>query len=400
MLLKSFKSIFEETYENVIQILYYMEKQKKCMCRFCQNGDYSSDDFVVDMSFLKKERHTGVTGLLRVRNDADFLSDCIDSCIDALDELIVCYQDCTDNAPEIIYKKQQQYPDKIKVYYYAPPVFGRDSLTKQEKEHAFSLPDTSVHKLCNYYNYTLSKATYRYAMKIDSDQVYFPEKLKRICNAYRTEKSVKISLENYLAKYFVKVYRIALRCCPILIKINLLSLIPGVPRFVMKKYEDYLVKEIIQNKYALSLSGINLGYVQGRWGILSKYPFNGVGDTLIFRISENTFYRTLPGNTSLMEFMNYSGVILVNGWFWYHLKSMRTSESLNPKEWIALTSKLKLSEIGTDWPSFKPYQWIIFWKYDKDLPDPDKILAETTKNIINRKRICDNKFISCNKHEK
>ncbi|MFR8356017.1 MAG: hypothetical protein ACLVEJ_10415 [Parabacteroides sp.] len=37
-----------------------------------------------------------------VKNDAEFLSDCIESCIDALDELIICYQDCTDNAPEII----------------------------------------------------------------------------------------------------------------------------------------------------------------------------------------------------------------------------------------------------------------------------------------------------------
>lgn len=72
-----------------------MKNQKKCTCPLCQKGDYNSEDYFVDMSFLKKERPIGVSGLLRVKNDADFLSD------------------CTDNAPEIIYKKQQQYPDKI-----------------------------------------------------------------------------------------------------------------------------------------------------------------------------------------------------------------------------------------------------------------------------------------------
>ena len=79
----------------------------RCTCPFCREGRYNSEDYYVDMSFLKKERPVGVSGLLRVKNDAEFLSDCMESCIDALDELIICYQDCTDNAPEIILEKQQ-----------------------------------------------------------------------------------------------------------------------------------------------------------------------------------------------------------------------------------------------------------------------------------------------------
>lgn len=153
-------------------------------------GYYNSEDYLVDMSFLKKERPIGVSELLRVKNDAEFLTDCIDSCIGALDELIICYQECTDNAPNIIHEKQQQYPDKIKAYFYAPPVYCHN-LTDEELAYAFSLPDDSVHKLCNYYNYTLSKATYRYAMKIDSDQIYFTEKLKLYCDAYRREEPLK-----------------------------------------------------------------------------------------------------------------------------------------------------------------------------------------------------------------
>ncbi|MFK1890171.1 hypothetical protein ACIXEL_14470 [Bacteroides fragilis] len=121
----------------------------------------------------------GVSGLLRVKNDAEFLELCIDSCIDALDELIISYQKCDDDAPEIIEKKRLQYPDKIKVYFYEPLIMSHN-LTKEEFEHVRSFPFDSVHLLCNYYNYTLSKVSYRFAVKIDADQIYFSAKLKKI----------------------------------------------------------------------------------------------------------------------------------------------------------------------------------------------------------------------------
>ena len=40
-----------------------------------------------------------VAGIMRVRNEGNFIHDCVESCIDALDELIVVYNDCTDNIP-------------------------------------------------------------------------------------------------------------------------------------------------------------------------------------------------------------------------------------------------------------------------------------------------------------
>lgn len=364
-----------------------MENQKKCTCPLCQKGDYNSEDYFVDMSFLKKERPIGVSGLLRVKNDADFLSDCIDSCIDALDELIICYQDCTDNAPEIIYKKQQQYPDKIKVYYYAPPVLCHD-LTEEEKKYVFSLPDTSIHKLCNYYNYTLSKATYQYAIKIDSDQVYFSDKLKRFCDAYRKDGPINMTLGNYFVKQYVRIYRYFITKFPILFRLDLLSLIPGFCRLIMKKYEDYLIKEIINNKYALSLSGINLGHKRGRWGICRRnlYPFNGVYDHLIFRITENTYYITFAGSRIPFELMAYNDILLQGGWFWYHLQIMRPNMTYDTKEWIPLSSRSKPIKSVFKWDRFFVSIWLFIWIYDRDLPDPDKILFKTTKNIVNRKK--------------
>lgn len=370
-----------------------MDSEEKCTCLLCQAGNYNSKDYFVDMSFLKKERPVGVSGLLRVKNDAEFLSDCIDSCIGALDELVICYQDCTDNAPEIINKKQRLYPDKIKAYYYAPPVFCH-GLTEEEKKYAFSLPDSSIHKLCNYYNYTLSKATYRYAMKIDSDQVYFTKKLQLFCDAYRKDGPVSMSLGNYLVKNYVRIYRNAVRKFPVLFKMDLLSLIPGFRCLVMKKYEGYLINEIINNKYALSLSGINLGYEQGKWGIyqLNKLSFNGVVDHLIFRITEKTFYTTSTGFEIPIEKMDYDSIAILGGWFWYHLQGMRENAVQYPKKWMVLTSRLKPIRSSSDWFDFYRYLWIFFWGYDLDLPDPDQLLSETTNNIINRKKSCENKF--------
>lgn len=44
----------------------------------------------------------GVSGLMRVKNEAEFIALSVESCIDALDELIIVFQDCQDNTPQII----------------------------------------------------------------------------------------------------------------------------------------------------------------------------------------------------------------------------------------------------------------------------------------------------------
>lgn len=59
-----------------------------------------------------------VTGIMRVRNEGVFIKNCVESCIDALDELIIVYNDCTDNSVEEIKKIATKYPDKIRYYGY------------------------------------------------------------------------------------------------------------------------------------------------------------------------------------------------------------------------------------------------------------------------------------------
>ena len=65
-----------------------------------------------------------VSGIMRVKNDGMFIEKCIESCIDALDELIVVHNDCTDNSVEEIEKMRARYPEKIKRYRMIPRIFS------------------------------------------------------------------------------------------------------------------------------------------------------------------------------------------------------------------------------------------------------------------------------------
>ena len=51
------------------------------------------------MSMQNKNLKNGISGLMRVKNDAELIEASINSCIDALDELIIVYNDCTDDTP-------------------------------------------------------------------------------------------------------------------------------------------------------------------------------------------------------------------------------------------------------------------------------------------------------------
>lgn len=62
-----------------------------------------------------KNELVGFLVLLRVKNDAEFLAESIDSCIGALDELIIVYNGCTDESPNIIKKKRKSMEVKLNI---------------------------------------------------------------------------------------------------------------------------------------------------------------------------------------------------------------------------------------------------------------------------------------------
>ena len=319
--------------------------------------------YVVDTDTLTRERPVGVSGLLRCKNCEDFLEMCIDSCIDGLDELIAVYHDCTDRTPEILRQKAAQYPDKIRVFEYQPSVYPID-LDEEELEKAKLLPPDSIHTLAGYCNYALSKASYRYAVKIDADQVYFTDRLKHICDAYRSDKKVRFNVAECISYNLYRAYvdsfnRIEMRPFRWLERIAL---------WTHASYASYLEKMIIRYKVPVSMSGINLFRKDREWmvGLGQEHPepdskeilppFNGVRDTFFFEVSEDRIFRymtetKLDGRHRGVEVMRCPNEILDVGFCWFHLRALmkeheegyRQSYRKHPERFIPLGTFVKLS---------------------------------------------------------
>lgn len=281
----------------------------------------------------------GVSGIMRVKNDAEFIEASIDSCIDALDELIIVYNDCSDNSPELIYQKQKQYPKKIKVYEYKYIVYSIN-LTKEEYEYAKSLTDDSPHLLCNYYNFALSKVTYKYALKIDADQIYFTEKLREWCDVYKFGCQIP-TLAKYIGKtawvYFCVLNKINCK------KDKIHCLLPqSFTRKLYPYYIEYVKSLVSANKVNISLSGLNIVY-NSQWCVtLGRKkniinilpPYNGVGDHLIFKVTNKVYYisddckfynRLRSDSYSLIERFVCKERSYNAGVFWFHLNAMRNN---------------------------------------------------------------------------
>lgn len=296
---------------------------------------------MINNEFIKFENHnfmSGVSGIMRVKNDAEFIEASIHSCINALDELIIVYNDCSDNSPQIIEKMRRRYPNKIKVYEYKYKVYSIN-LTKEEYLYAKSLPIDSPHLLCNYYNFALSKVSYDHAMKIDADQIYFTDRLEYWCNTYRNPQNLSL---NVIIGFFVWLY------IRLMNKLNKMTkhIFPLLGKSILQNllscYNVYVQYSVIKSNACISLSGINVFYNNDWFVPLGKTtdiinilpPYNGTGDHLIFKVDNNTYY--LPWDSpsynlqrsdkhSLIEYFSFSKRIFSVGTCWFHLNAMRAN---------------------------------------------------------------------------
>lgn len=238
-------------------------------------------------------RKDGLSGLIRTRNEAPLLAPCIDSCIEALDELVVVCSDCTDNTIEILEKKRQQYPDKLRYYEYNHKVLSFD-LTDEEFEYAKNLPDDSPRLYANLCNFGLSKTHYKYVTKIDADQLYFADELKKwrdVCSGnVRMKWSIRFVLGWFFMMYFSVYRRLSLKCG----KPCLRMLPDWFVKLFFKHYSDYSKWLLQRGKVLIALSGVNV-FKDDRWyvtfdGVNIHPPYNGEGDTVIFKFSDQTYW--------------------------------------------------------------------------------------------------------------
>lgn len=290
---------------------------------------------------MRKMLLKGLSGILRVKDDEQFISNCVSSCVEGLDELIIIYHECNDVCVAEILKAKNKYPEKIKVYEYTHKICAHN-LTKEEFDRVVKLPLDSPELLSSYYNFGLSKVNYQYAVKIDADQLYFTEELKRYKELINNDSFRCKLYDLFLGKSVYNLFRIERKISLILNK-----KIRFVPDILFKKckssYLNYICSEFKKDKMALSISGVNV-YKNGvDWEItLGKYdnnfnilpPFNGENDHLIFKVSKDTYFKPYAFDYynklrscqySVIEQFVHPYQIGNVGFAWFHLNSLRNS---------------------------------------------------------------------------
>lgn len=127
----------------------------------------------------KKSRRPGISGFLRVKNEAEFLDRAIETHISGLDELVIVYNDCADNTPDICQRWARKMPEKIKVVEYEPRVvpFGTPE--------SFTIDPRSPNCIANYYNFALALTNHQIVIKIDGDHHAVAWRFRHICAQVR-----------------------------------------------------------------------------------------------------------------------------------------------------------------------------------------------------------------------
>jgi len=189
-------------------------------------------EFLFTPAMLAAPRVPGISALLRVRNGERFVRLAVESHLPFYDEIIACYNDCTDGTEAILLDLQRRHPGKIKVHHYRPKVHRM--ATPQHRQ----TPADSVHSLANYYNYALTKTTRSIAVKLDDDHLAIP------CNLAPAVAAIRADLAAGRRKLYF-------------------------------------------------FSGLNLIRARGEimLGGRARYPFSGQGDIVYFPVSASAYYR-------------------------------------------------------------------------------------------------------------
>ncbi len=145
---------------------------------------------------FSKKRKLGISGFMRIHNEEETIENVILSCIGGLDELIICLNNCFDRTEGIVKRLIKKYPDKIKLYYYNYDIFPACSKNHQSSKF------NNIRNLANFYNYTLHKCTFQYAVKIDGDDLMTKDKFENICKLIK-----KNGLKKYLGFFGLNLYK-------------------------------------------------------------------------------------------------------------------------------------------------------------------------------------------------
>ena len=137
-------------------------------------------DFLFRPDQLASPRLPGISAVMRIKNGAEFLEATIRSHIAYFDEIVACYNDCSDQTPQILASLAAEFPDKIRVFHYEPQVHPILSAA-HARASTFSL-----HSMANYYNFALAQCRYQVAVKLDDDHLAIAANMSRAVQTVRT----------------------------------------------------------------------------------------------------------------------------------------------------------------------------------------------------------------------
>lgn len=289
-------------------------------------------------TFNLEHLRPGLSGIMRVKNDASLIAAAVASCVDALDELIIVYNDCTDGSESVILDLQARHPDKIRAFAYPYKVLST-GLTREEAEEAMALQEDSPHLLCNYYNFALSKVTCRYAMKIDADQFYFPDVLGYWAGLCRSG-SISIPVWKRVVGALVDLRVSGVRAVSKLTKHQFNFGSSRLIRPFVGIYRDLAAYKMLKGRASVSLSGLNVYHDGSRWMVplggrdadfRLPDPFNGEGDHLIFRMDPSLRYERCFDPNYGIDRSRYNVIEAFRGaprarhcgFAWFHVTTMR-----------------------------------------------------------------------------
>lgn len=279
---------------------------------------------------MEKILKPGLSGLIRAKNEGRFIEGCIESIINAIDELIVVYNDCDDDTEQILARLREKYPHKLKVYPYNNKILSHN-LSQEDFELAKSLPEDSNRLHSSQCNYALSKASYTHAMKIDPDQIYFEKEIKKwsdVCKGNFKKPTVIDRICGLGITHYISLYR---RLSSIFRKPLTFMVSRSLIQKFMSGYDRYQFDRLNKGNAAVSFSGVNL-FWDNNWYIpFDKFnthpPYNGEGDTLLFKVSSSTYYRRLVIDKKpyrvIEQFVHPYKILVVPKPIWFHLHANR-----------------------------------------------------------------------------
>lgn len=249
---------------------FYRVLRKKQLFKNIENEN------AFNFSLTYRKRQSGVTALLRVKNEQTRIRSCLESIYDTFDEIVLVDNNSSDKTLQLVNEFVAQFDrtnNKIKVYDYP------FSVSKCGPEHQQTDP-SSVHSLAYYYNWGLSKCSYSMVCKFDADMQLSssPERVQ-VFQEFLFQLSLK--REPQLGSFFVQT--IYINADGQLLKSkeelnNEIRVFPNLPSIHFRKAKDW---EVLESPYKLD---------EVTCDGLSVYEIKDVGEDEFSHWSTNEFH--------------------------------------------------------------------------------------------------------------